>query len=58
MNGSPKFRVGLIQMRSARTPAANIDTAAKLIGEAKTGGAEAADIIKFVKDHDLVFNGF
>jgi TRAP-type transport system periplasmic protein len=25
---------------------------------AKTGGAEAAEIIKFVKDHDLVFNGF
>src|SRR5215468_8931665 len=40
MNGSSTFRVGLIQMRSARTPAANIDTAAKLIGEAKTGGAD------------------
>lgn len=25
---------------------------------AKTGGPEAADIIKFVKDHNLVFNGF
>lgn len=25
---------------------------------AKTGGAEAAEIIKFVKDHELVFNGF
>jgi TRAP-type transport system periplasmic protein len=24
----------------------------------KTGGAEAAEIIKFVKDHELVFNGF
>ena len=34
------FRVGLIQMRSARTPAANIDAAVKLIGEAKTGGAD------------------
>src|ERR1700749_1553409 len=40
MNDSSKFRVGLIQMRSARTPAANIDTAAKLIGEAKTGGGD------------------
>jgi predicted amidohydrolase len=40
MNGSSKFRVGLIQMRSARTPAVNIDAAAKLIGEAKTGGAD------------------
>jgi len=40
MNGSSTFRVGLIQMRSGRTPAANIDAAAKLIGEAKTGGAE------------------
>src|SRR6185436_19810189 len=40
MNGSTTFRVGLIQMRSARTPAANMDAAAKLIGEAKTGGAD------------------
>src|SRR3954453_19802268 len=40
MNGSSKFRVGLIQMRSARTPAVNIDAGAKLIGEAKTGGAD------------------
>jgi TRAP-type C4-dicarboxylate transport system substrate-binding protein len=24
----------------------------------KNGGAEAAEIVKFVKDHDLVFNGF
>src|ERR1044072_8539163 len=40
MNGSSPFRVGLIQMRSARAPAANIDAAAKLIGEAKTGGAD------------------
>ena len=40
MNGSPKFRVGLIQMRSGRTPTANMDAAAKLIGEAKMGGAE------------------
>ena len=40
MNGSSKFRVGLIQMRSARSPAVNIDAATKLIGEAKTGGAD------------------
>jgi len=40
MNGSSKFRAGLIQMRSARSPAVNIDDATKLIGEAKTGGAD------------------
>jgi predicted amidohydrolase len=40
MNGSSKFRVGLIQMRSARSPAVNVDDATKLIGEAKTGGAD------------------
>src|SRR2546427_8445626 len=40
MNGSSTFRVGLIQMRSARTPAVNIDAAVKMIGEAKTGGAD------------------
>ncbi len=34
------FRVGLIQMRSGRTPQANLDTAAKLIGEAKAAGAD------------------
>jgi len=34
------FRVGLIQMRSGRTPAANLDAAAKLIREAKAGGAD------------------
>jgi len=33
------LRVGLIQMRSGRSPAANIDAAAKLIAEAKAGGA-------------------
>src|SRR5262245_33887293 len=33
------FRAGLIQMRSGRTPQANLDTAAKLIGEAKNAGA-------------------
>ena len=35
-----KFRVGLVQMRSGRTPQANIDAAAKLIGEAKAAGAD------------------
>ena len=34
------FRVGLVQMRSARTPDANVDAAAKLIAEAKAGGAD------------------
>ncbi len=40
-NGKPSsFRVGLIQMRSGRSPQANTDAAAKLIGEAKDLGAE------------------
>ena len=34
------FRVALIQMRSGRTPAANVDAATKLICEAKAGGAD------------------
>lgn len=34
------FRAGLIQMRSGRTPAANVDAARKLIAEAKAGGAQ------------------
>jgi predicted amidohydrolase len=34
------FRVGLIQMRSGRTPGANVDAAVKLIGEAKSAGAD------------------
>ncbi len=33
------FRVGLVQMRSGRLPAANFDAAAKLIQEAKSAGA-------------------
>jgi predicted amidohydrolase len=37
---SGAFRVGLIQMRSGRTPQANIDAAANLIGEAHERGAE------------------
>jgi predicted amidohydrolase len=40
MNGGSMFRVGLVQMRSGRTPQANMDAAAKLIGEAKAGGAD------------------
>jgi predicted amidohydrolase len=34
------FRVGLVQMRSGRTPQVNLDVAAKLIGEAKRAGAD------------------
>jgi len=40
MTSGSKFRVGLIQMRSGRTPQANQDAAATLIREAKTGGAD------------------
>ena len=40
MTSGSKFRVGLIQMRSGRTPQANADAAVKLIGEAKEGGAD------------------
>jgi predicted amidohydrolase len=34
------FRVGLIQMRSGRTPAANTDAAVRLIHDAKAAGAD------------------
>jgi deaminated glutathione amidase len=34
------FRVGLVQMRSGRSPAANLAVAATLIREAKAGGAD------------------
>jgi predicted amidohydrolase len=34
------FRVGLVQMRSGRTPAANLDAAVQLIREARQGGAD------------------
>jgi predicted amidohydrolase len=34
------FRAGLIQMRTGRTPAANVEAALKLIGEAKRQGAD------------------
>src|SRR4051812_31488912 len=37
---SATFRAGLVGMRSGRTPAVNIETAVKLIGEAKAGGAD------------------
>jgi predicted amidohydrolase len=37
---SSTFRAGLVQMRSGRSPQANLDAAAKLIGEAKLGGAD------------------
>jgi deaminated glutathione amidase len=37
---APGFLVGLVQMRSGRTPAQNVDAATKLIKEAKTGGAD------------------
>jgi predicted amidohydrolase len=37
---SATFTVGLVQMRSGLDPAANLATAAKLIGEAKAGGAD------------------
>src|SRR3954464_7735332 len=36
----PKFRVGLIQTRAGRAPAANLDAVTKLIGEAKEAGAD------------------
>jgi predicted amidohydrolase len=37
---SASFRIGLIQMRTGRVPRANIDSAVKLIGEAKAAGAD------------------
>ena len=37
---TPGFRVGLVQMRSGRTPAQNVDAATTLINEAKSGGAD------------------
>ena len=40
MTSGSKFRVGLVQMRSGRSPQANMDVAAKMIGEAKNGGAD------------------
>lgn len=41
MNSAPStFKAGLIQMRSGITPAANVDTASRLIAEAKAAGAD------------------
>jgi predicted amidohydrolase len=40
VNKSASFRAGLIQMRSGRTPAPNLDAAVALIKEAKTAGAD------------------
>src|SRR6185437_11028357 len=40
MTSATSFRVGLVQMRSARTPAENFDAAAALIREARQAGAE------------------
>jgi predicted amidohydrolase len=40
VNKSASFRAGLIQMRSSRTPAANLDAAVALIKEAKAAGAD------------------
>ena len=37
---SSTFRVGLVQTRSGRSPAANLDTVVKLIGQARNGGAD------------------
>jgi predicted amidohydrolase len=37
---SPSFRVGLLQMRSGREPARNLDAAVALIREAKSAGAD------------------
>src|SRR5260370_7073460 len=37
---SSTFTVGLVQMRSGLDPAANLDAATRLIGEAKAGGAD------------------
>ena len=40
MSTGATFTVGLVQMRSGLSPAANLDTAVKLIGEAKAAGAD------------------
>jgi predicted amidohydrolase len=41
MTSTPsKFKAGLIQMRTGVTPAANIDTASRLIAEARAAGAD------------------
>src|SRR5262252_9725620 len=40
MSTPATFTVGLVQMRSGLTPAANLETAVKLIGDAKSAGAD------------------
>jgi deaminated glutathione amidase len=40
MSTPATFTVGLVQVRSGLTPSANLDTAVKLIGEAKAAGAD------------------
>ncbi|HVT56386.1 MAG TPA: carbon-nitrogen hydrolase family protein, partial [Xanthobacteraceae bacterium] len=40
MSSAQKFRAGLLQMRSGRKVAANIDAAAKLAREGKAAGAD------------------
>jgi len=41
MSGTPAtFKAAMIQMRSGLTPSANLDVAARLIGEAKSAGAD------------------
>jgi len=37
---TPTFKAAMIQMRSGLTPSANIDDAARMIGEAKSAGAD------------------
>jgi len=41
-NAKATFKAAMIQMRSGLAPAANVDAAAKLIGEAKSAGAHYA----------------
>ena len=40
MMNTSAFKAAMIQMRSGLTPSANIDAAARMIGEAKSAGAE------------------
>jgi len=40
MMADGKFKAAMIQLRSSLTPAANVDAAVKLIGEAKSAGAQ------------------
>lgn len=40
MTDGAAFTAGLVQMRSGLTPSANLDTAARLVGEARSAGAD------------------